>query len=461
MIIPDLYDESLSTKGVHDLIEEVRNSDPLMTADVTWRNYALGIFDEPELGERAEILGADCKYPEENLIGQCLDQIASRVRFRHYTVDNDAVRANLETFSTKNQLGKAVIAVIKRVQTDGNAAMSVGWRPDRFNKGKGRAVIHHEIWWDGDIGMFVAVDDSSDVLWAVSEWYGDDKKKRRTLYLPDRITRFRKEGEGWEIEKELPWTRANGKPLGVPVAHFPNGASPYSPYAPSTVKGVVATQDALNSSLYNRLAVSAFTGSQIYYLTGSTVGEDSMKVVPGTLWQAPNAAARFGVLAPGNMDALIKETDDLRGVIAGAFPVPSYRIGRGQWPSGIALQRADSPMIAQSRLLGEVAKPGLNRLAVMNIKLENTYGSQAFDEEALVDVEWSPPDEVDPGTQIEIDQARVNLYASIEDLTDTMLKKTELLTEDEYTDFIAEREAQKAEELAQASIAPNDTQFGR
>jgi hypothetical protein len=184
-------------------------------------------------------------------------------------------------------------------------------------------------------------------------------------------------------------------------------------------------------------------------------------VVPGTLWQAPNAAARFGVLAPGNMDALIKETDDLRGVIAGAFPVPSYRIGRGQWPSGIALQRADSPMIAQSRLLGEVAKPGLNRLAVMNIKLENTYGSQAFDEEALVDVEWSPPDEVDPGTQIEIDQARVNLYASIEDLTDTMLKKTELLTEDEYTDFIAEREAQKAEELAQASIAPNDTQFGR
>lgn len=440
---------ALSSVSLHKLIEEEREENVFSKAEKEWREYAQGIHRPMATPEQKLMLGeVDSRDIIENIIGQCLDQIASRLRFHAFTVDDDTVLAFLnDTFAAKNQLDRAVMALTKRTQTDGNAAMSVSWRGDRA----GRPVIHHESWWDGDKGMFVAVSDGGDVLWALSEWYNRDDTKWRTLYLDNEIIRYQKEEDGWTEVQVIPWVKRNGRPIGVPVAHFPNGASAYGPYAPSTVAAVIGAQDQLNASLFSRAAVVAMTGSQIYTATGTTA--DSVQVGPGKLWSSGNEGARFGVLPPGNLEPIINETDDLRAVICGAFSVPSYRIGDGDWPSGLALQRSDGPMIAAVRLLGDMEAPGLVYLAHRATELQNTFGTGLeLNEDAVIEVEYEPADEVDPGTQVEIDTAKANLYDMLTELPEVLVKKLNVLTEQELADLVKELDERKAEMQEQFEV---------
>lgn len=433
-------DMSLSTTGrqgkaLHDEIEEIRDAAGAVASEDA-RDYAAGVFANITDPEQRQALGLrSVRTSGENVIAQCLEQIAGRMLFRSYECDDPDVRTYLAEFTRKNRLREMFAGAVIHALTDGNAAMSVSWDERRG------PLVHHENWWNGTEGMFVAKDTAGDVIWAVGEWIDRQERERRTLYLPDRIMRFVKDGRGWRrMGPEVPWVKKDGSPLGVPVAHFPGGIAPTGPYAPSTVKGVLGRQDELNASLFDRSAASALTGAQIYTATGVT--DDEKPVVgPGRRWTAKNPDAKFGVLPPGPLGELLTHSDDLRASIASAFPVPSYRIGRGQWPSGMALAQADSPMIAKVKLLEDLFDPGATLLSHRATEMANTFGGESLNERALITTSWMPADQVDPATQMELDRLKIEMYAELERLTPTMMRKTGMLTEDEIEAIIREREA--------------------
>ena len=441
MIVESLDD--LGSRALHEAIEEARAADAAATTKYIYRQYAVGrprdIVD-PAL----KLLTGNIKMGSvfENMIGRCIHELNGRIRFREYECDDQDVKTflNLDV-AKKNQMGRAVASVVPRMLADGNAAMSVTWKGDK----DGYPVFRHEQWWDGNIGMFVAVSDTGEVYWAVSEWLDSQETRYRTVYKPDVIQRYKLVGKGWERVSEIKW-EVGGKPIGVPVAHFPNGSSPYGPYAESTVGKVVDLQDSLNLALFNRQLVAAFTGAQIYYATGVS-DRNTLDVGAGQMWTAQNAAANFGAIPPGDMSSLIAETDDLRAIIGGEFSVPTYRIGQGDWPSGVALVRADAPMIKRCVLLIDMLEAGLTYLGHRGTELKNLLGGGALNEDAPISVTFYPPDEIDPGTQVEIDQAKVDLYASMIELPRVLIEKLDVLSATDIETLmeqLAEREAKLA-----------------
>lgn len=440
----------LSIKDTHELIEEARSTYPHAEADEEARDYAKGYQREVADDQRKSVLGdIEMRDTKQNLIKRALDELTGRIKMKAITCESEAMQPWLDAFVTKNQMKRAAIAVGKRSMIDGTAALSLSWKggPD------GRPVVHHERWWNGKTGMFVAASDGGDVWWAVTEFYDRDEVAHRTVYTDDLITKYRLGGPaGWMQIDEIPWVRKDGRPLGVPIAYFPNGAPEDSPYGQSTVAEVMAAQDDLNASLFNRRAVSTLSGTPIYWASGPADAND-LTAEAGTVWTHPDTASRFGVIEVANMDPLMKETDDLRGIVAGAFPVPIYRLGFGQWPSGVALIRADGPMIAQVKLLEDIHTPGYIHLAHRAMELHNEFSSgPRLDESALLDVVWEEADQIDPGTQVEVDQTRANLMETIEGLTEASIRKLDIFEEGELKELLAdlkEREemyAQAAEE---------------
>lgn len=439
-----MTDNISSETDLHGAIEAYRDdAGKLAVADPAARRYAIGDHDDVVGESQRRALGERANKPQrDNVIGQSLTQIAGRLLFEEYLVTNDpTMKDYADTFARKNQIARKVVRLARRAMTDGNTAASLAWRKDQ-----NRPVVRLETWWDGTRGMFVARDDDDLPMWAVSDWEEPDSDivNRRTIYFPDRILRCKKQGNGWITLDEIAWKKRNDKPLGVPVAHFANGDAGQGVYAPSTVTAVMGMQDALNAVLFDLMAASALTGLPIFTAAGVAEGSD-LEVGIAKAWVSENPDAKFGVLLPGALEQLLAEKDDKRASIAAEFPVPSYRIGTGDWPSGLALARSDSPMIAGVKLLGDVFAPELVYLMHKATEMENTFSGDRFNEDALIRVKWREPDQVDPGTQAELDRTTVDTYTQIEQLTPTMMAKTGKLSKTEITSVVAERRAEYTE----------------
>lgn len=434
--------EKIGTESFHEMVETVRAAaGPHAVADDEAREYAEGKVMTVTTPEQRTGVGSRLRRdPNENVIGQCLAQIAGRVLFKSFTVSDRAVQSYLNDFARKTQIKHKLIGMAYAALTDGSAAMSISWRGNN----KGRPVLHNESWWDGTSGMFVGLDDTGEVRFGLSDWFANRTSKdvdRRTIYLPDRVLRYVREpnDKGWTLLEEVPWVRADGRPLGVPVVHFPNGVAPRGFYPPSTVKQVMAAQDELNGARFDRAAASALTGSPIYTATGvEEADQEDNTVGPGQRWSSPNAAARFGVIHPAALDGLLDHSTDLRAAIAAEFPVPAYRIGRGQWPSGLALARADSPMLAVVEMICDVFDPPATTLAHRAVEFGNHFGNRGLDEDELIGITWEPADQLDPGTQKEMDLSTVELFQGLQKLVPVLIEQTNLLPPAETKRLIEE-----------------------
>lgn len=450
-------DDFSTDNDLHEYLFEERNRYRLATVDPECRDYADGIQRTMSDESRKLQLGAiDVRDITQNLIGQCLGQIAGRMKFLGYRVDDPKVQDYLDVFATKNQIARAAMAIGKRAQIDGSAAASVMWHGDET----GRVRVHHEAWWDGDTGIFLAVTDVGDIQWGLSEFLDRKSVRRRTLYLPDRILKYAMIIDGWTRLEEIPWVKPtrNGlpsdDPLGVPIAYFPNDAPAFGPYAVSTVGQVLAAQDALNASLFNRQVVSALTGSPVYWIAGAK-REPDMIAQAAAVWSHSNADTKFGSIPPGDLTQLMNDTDDLRSVVSEAFPVPSYRLGSGDWPSGLALQRSDGPMIARVKLLESLHGPGYVQLAHRATELYNVFGTgDLLDESKMISAEWGAADEIDSGTQVEIDRARAEMMEVVERLTPAAIRILGLFDQEELDNLLADL-ASRDRLIGDATIAQN------
>lgn len=437
---------------IHTQIDELRK---VAASDVPpeVRNYYDG--DQPPVAtpDQMASLGDRASRPYvENVLKQCVDTLAARLLLRRYLCEDDAnVQTWLAEFARTNQLGEHIITNTVRVLVDGNNAMSLSWNGERV-------LAHQEPWWDGTEGMYVEIGDDTMPQWAVKEWEDLDKRTRRTVYLPDQIQRFVKEDGAWvpfvndEGQHIIPWVRKDGRPLGVPVVHFGNTITAESLYGASTIAPLLGLQDALNGTIFDIVAAQAMNAFGIYTVTGAAGGD--YFVGPGRRWETENEAARFGLLQGSDMGPILDGYRSIRAAIANQFPISEHLITGGQWPSGMALQRADAPMISKVKLLGETFAPGWVLLAHRATEIANTFGGANLNEARMIQVEYEPAEQLDEGTVTEINIAKVTLYRELAMLPRSLMVKTGLVDEATADEIIAERESQYA-------IALNSGAFGQ
>jgi hypothetical protein len=432
------------TLPLNEQVETLRDdADTAVPSDV--RRYYDGQQDDVASAEQVQSLGDRAQRVfTENALKRCVDTITGRLLFRQYLCeDADTVKEWLDTFATKNKIPRQLVATTARVLVDGNHALSLSWDVDP--RQGGRAVVHQERWWDGTSGMFVSVDAEGIAEWAVKEWVQRDKVKRRTIYLPDRIIRYI-ESDGWqpypdEASFTAEWTKKNGDPLGVPVVHFGNATTTDGAYGQSTLEPLLGLQDALNSTIFDIVAAGALSAAPIYWGTGIDP-QSELAVGPGRFWQAASEQAKFGQLPGGSMDALLDSYRAIRSSIAEQFPVPEHLVTGGDWPSGLALTKVESPMIGQVKLLGDTFAPGLVLLAHRATEIANTFDNAGLEEDAMIAVEYAPPEQLDEGTIAEIDRERVGIYRDLMTLPKTLMVKSGLVDDAEADAIIAEMAAQ-------------------
>lgn len=422
---------------IHDQIDESRTvSRSRVPTDV--RAYYDG--DQPPVAtlEQQAALGDRANRPYiENQLKRCTDVLASRILFRKYVCEDDpGIMDTLATFSGKNQLSEQTVTNTVRVLVDGNNAISLSWN------GK-RVMMHQERWWDGKAGMYVEIGESGVADWAVKEWTDRRDRRRRTVYLPDRVLRFI-DASGWvaypdDAQGIVPWVRAGGDPLGVPVVHFGNTVTTDSLYGTSTLESLLGLQDALNGTVFDIVGAQALNAFPVYTATGVDTKSEDYWVGPGAVWKSETG--QFGVLANGSMTAILDGYRTLRSSIAGQFPVAEHLIAGGTFPSGLALIKAESPMVGHAKLLGETFAPSFVLLAHRAIELMNVFERAGLDENALIRVEYAPAEQLDEGTVVEIDRERVGLYRDLADLPKSLMLKTGLVDDAEADAILADRDA--------------------
>jgi hypothetical protein len=266
-------------RSIHTELEEERKAAQPDAAMVrTFRSYARGRQRGTLNAAQQRILrGLLGNLFADNVCAMVLGQLSARLQLVRYAVEGSEAQATaaqaVETFLrgvwTFNLLPALSGAVHWATVRDGNHAIALAWDD-------GRVRLARENWWNGERGLWVAYDEAERPKYAVKEWKTTNGK-RRTIWYPERIERYRADGSGWrminlpsdlavtgvDIEavaagqgRPVPWVDAGGQPLGIPVVHFAcrerptdgDGDGDPSPlYGASVLDGgVLGLQDEIN-----------------------------------------------------------------------------------------------------------------------------------------------------------------------------------------------------------------------
>jgi hypothetical protein len=146
------------------------------------------------------------------------------------------------------------------------------------------------------------------------------------------------------------------------------------------------------------------------------------------------------MMQPGDLSQLESYHQRLLGVIARDTATPEHLIGAGAWPSGIAIQRADTPQIAKVRRLATTVGPAWATLGHRATEMANAFGGLALDEDALVTALFAPPEQLDPESKAVAAKADAEAFATLDQISDPLLMaKTGLVSREEAEQVAAGR----------------------
>lgn len=431
----------------------------------TYRDYAEGNQESTINVSQQLLIGRKADHAvSDNILRMVLATAASRLRLERFSAasdedpespneggEADALREFLRDLWMRNQIDRLQYENTFAYLRDGNSAISLSWRKNA--KGEGSVRLTRERWWDGTSGVFVAYDGSGDREWAVKEWEEsdptDDAKviRRRTVYYPDCIARYVQQGNGWKEYATddqpaiVPWTRADGRPLGIPIIHFPNGASVTdTPYGLSDLTGLIGLQDDLNATQEDMTAATRFAGFQMIWGSGIPDGK-GFKVVPGGFLWTPEKDAKIGTIPPGDASMISDTHSYKRTTIGIVTSTPIHTITGGDWPSGEAILQADMPMTDKAIRLASVAGPLWTEIAHRATEIANTFGGMGINEDIPITAVFAPPERINEATRLEVQIQKATLFDLVSRLPKTAMIKMGIFNVDEIDSIIAEREA--------------------
>lgn len=436
-----------------------------------YRKYAEGDQDHLLSSEQMEIMGQMQSKPmADNVLSMIINTAASRLEFEGWKCDAQEVEDYLDRLWFMNQMEDLQYQNTRATLRDGNRVVSLRWKPSTDPEG-GRVTLHQERWWDGKEGIFVGyIGDQK--AWAVKEWEPVKDKVRRTVYYPDRIERFIRDGNGWShvrLASDPPggqdgiiqWTRKGegNIPLGLPLVHFRNGKIHDTPYGVSDIAGLLALQDDLNMLQRDMAVAAAYAGFQLYALIGGKMAT-GFKPSPGSVVEVSNAAGDFKAVSAGSMRELRETHAYKRQTIGVDSSTPIHLITGADWPSGNALLRAETPLVDKVKMLARVFGPAYVEVAHRATEIVNTFGKGALDEAAKITAIFAPPERLDEQARIEAAQARANLFVLLEQIPDKeLIGMLDIFSQSQLDEYWAAREKREKEAAALAeSIAQAQNQ---
>jgi hypothetical protein len=270
--------------------------------------------------------------------------------------------------------------------------------------------------YDGDTGVTFHEDANDNPLMAVKYWRRDDILEanygalRRTIYLPDRILRYRQDTSGsygWTPidAQEGPavqwWTdtmQEGGKPLGLACVEFENPADE------SEIEAIIGLQNALNKLVLDMLAAGDATGFQMLAVSytqalgGAMTDEDDetgddLRIAPGRIIELGDGA-KITNIPPGDLSQLLKAIDSITGFIAASTRTPQYYLrpfGGADVPSGEALKQLESALV--SRATERQAQFSAAWVEAMRVgaRLWLAMGGSGIDADANIAPTWASP----------------------------------------------------------------------
>lgn len=442
-------------------ITERRAADQPEATDVqTWRAYAEGRHHDVLSTDQQRLLGQRTTHDmTDNVLDLILKTTASRLKLTGWEVAGETPRrisdgsavspdvveqttAFLESVWRLNRLPRLQYEVHYAALRDALSVVSLGWR-------NGRVHLWRESWWDGESGVYLAFDDAGDYEFGVKEWTQRNRDGsetvRRTVYEPGRIWRWKQVGNGWE-EYETPTEaavvdlpRRNGKPLPIPLVHFPNGSSVAdSPYGQSEVSGLLALQDDLNATQLDITAASMLTAFQRMFASG--LQEPSkVRLMPGSLFGVTEKDARLTVIPAGDLAPLMDVHHFKRDSMSTTARVPVHSL-TGDWPSGAALLRAEMPLIEKIEAMADVTGPQWTMVAHRAMEIANAFGGTTHDEAVPITSVFAPAERIDELTELEIQRARAEAWEILSRLPKAAMLEAGV-DADVVEQIVAEREA--------------------
>lgn len=416
--------------SIHEQIEQERKV-ALPQAELVrdFRNYARGIQKNTLTNWQRKILrGVLGHLFCDNVSRKILQETRNRLKFSRFDIEetNASVKDQLVIFLrdlvVKNKMAEFVGKIHWACLRDGNTACGLAWNGDRV-------ILARERWWNGKYGFFIAYDDNDQPTYAVRDWRSGDKEYR-TIWQPNLIRRFVKEGSGWRLRADLGngeqntiyWTRTlkeGGDPLGIPFVHFANhlvpndgtgddgSDEPDNHYGISELDGgMLGLNDEINDVHRDITASARYVGFPMGKATGVTTitnaqGEKELPKYtpePGAFFTDENSDADFAMIQPGSLQELERTLNIKLSTVARQSGVPLHII-TGNWPSGEALLRAEQPFVDKIEQIANSFGPAWSSVAHKATILANVFGSAGLSEEALIKAYFEPAQKRDPLTQ--------------------------------------------------------------
>jgi hypothetical protein len=231
---------------------------------------------------------------------------------------------------------------------------------------------------------------------AVKRWH-ERRRGRAVVFEPDTVTRLRTASEvveasglpvdGWQVVDVLP--NALGE---VPVTPLPNRPRTGLPLGESEVLDALPLVDALSKLTQDMVVVSEAHSRPRRWATGLEVQEDEagnpvnpFAESPERVWQAEDAAVRFGEFPASSLASFVEGTGVLLRQIAAVTAVPPAVLGltSDSPASAEALRASEAGLVARARqrqtVLGEawsrvgrhalIARDGVERPAFRDVEV--------------------------------------------------------------------------------------------
>lgn len=253
---------------------------------------------------------------------------------------------------------------------------------------------------------------------AVKQWSEKDAegktRVRRTVYYPDRVEKYVRKGREWQEFREnegdawpIPWKTADGKPLGIPVAHLRTPGF--------ILKDALPLQDALNKTWLDILGGADTTAFRMLVTLGfipTTDGKapnsDSsnlLKILPGQMLGTMKPAGQADVrsIDPASLQPLLETEERIVLRMANTTRTPVGRFITSKQIAGAETQKQqDTPLLGRLRENMTLFGNAWEDMCHIALRLERAFGQRKdLDAEVLVSTVWERPEVRDEKTHME------------------------------------------------------------
>jgi len=254
--------------------------------------------------------------------------------------------------------------------------------------------------------------------------------QRLNLYFPGRVEKWYRphtgtDGNGgWERWQDpgdtawpIPWVDEQGGPLGVAVIHFRN--KPLGDgKGRSRVKPVIPFQEQLNKYVADLNDLVDNHALPQDWVTGIT-GDADLQRVPGDVWKANSADAKFGRLAASDAKSVLDPIESVLSRLARRSRVPMHVLTGGTPPSGEALKTSESGLVATAKAAQVEFGNSWEQAILLAVRLARVFGPDdvkamlsTADEGLRMEAQWANPETRSDTDDLTVAEAKQRLGVS-------------------------------------------------